>query len=127
MGIGMGDGDQRAANAAKQAISSPYLERPISGARKLLVNITAGDDLAIGEAEEIVRIVREASDVDDSNVFWGLVFNPSMDERVAVTVVATASTSRRRRSRFRWACRRRVRDQARTPRRTARLRPSCRT
>ncbi len=89
MGIGLGVGDRRAADAASQAISSPFLERPISGARKLLVNITAGDDLAIGEAEEIVRIVREASDVDDSNVFWGLVFNPSMDDKVAVTVVAT--------------------------------------
>jgi cell division protein FtsZ len=51
--------------------------------------VTAGDDLAIGEVEEIVRIVREAADVDEANVFWGLVFNPLMENEVRVTVVAT--------------------------------------
>jgi cell division protein FtsZ len=59
------------------------------GARKLLINVTAGDDLAIGEVEEVVRIVREAADVDEANVFWGLVFNPLMENEVRVTVVAT--------------------------------------
>jgi cell division protein FtsZ len=89
MGIGMGTGDRRAADAAQEAISSPFLEHPISGARKLLVNVTAGDDLAIGEVEEIVRIIREAADVDEANVFWGLVFNPNVQDQILVTVVAT--------------------------------------
>jgi len=89
MGIGIGAGDQRAADAARQAISSPFLEHPIVGARKLLINVTAGDDLAIGEVEEIVRLVREATDVDDANVFWGLVFNPRLQDEILVTVVAT--------------------------------------
>ena len=89
MGIGVGEGDRRAADAANMAISSPFLERPISGARKLLINVTAGDDLAIGEVEEMVKLVREAADVDESNVFWGLVFNPNMEDKVSVTVVAT--------------------------------------
>ncbi|MDF2440176.1 MAG: cell division protein FtsZ [Abditibacteriota bacterium] len=89
MGIGIGAGDQRAGDAARQAISSPFLEHPIVGARKLLINVTAGDDLAIGEVEEIVRLVREATDVDDANVFWGLVFNPSLQDEILVTVVAT--------------------------------------
>src|SRR5690606_2010658 len=71
MGIGIGEGDQRASDAAEEAISSPFLESSITGARKMLINVTAGDDLAIGEVEEIVRIVREASDVDEANVFWG--------------------------------------------------------
>ncbi len=89
MGIGSGQGERRAADAATEAISSPLLESSIVGARKLLINVTAGDDLAIGEVEEVVRIVREAADVDEANVFWGLVFNPQMEGEVRVTVVAT--------------------------------------
>jgi len=89
MGIGIGNGERRAADAATEAISSPLLEQNIIGARKLLINVTAGDDLAIGEVEDIVRIVREAADVDEANVFWGLVFNPIMEGEVRVTVVAT--------------------------------------
>ncbi|MBV9864693.1 MAG: cell division protein FtsZ [Abitibacteriaceae bacterium] len=89
MGIGLGQGDRRAADAAGDAISSPLFESSIIGARKLLINVTAGDDLAIGEVEEIVRIVREAADVDEANVFWGLVFNPTMQNDIQVTVVAT--------------------------------------
>jgi cell division protein FtsZ len=89
MGIGLGQGERRAADAATEAISSPLLENSIVGARKLLINVTAGDDLAIGEVEEVVRIVREAVDVDEANVFWGLVFNPLMENEIRVTVVAT--------------------------------------
>jgi cell division protein FtsZ len=88
MGIGHGTGENRATDAANQAISSPYLEIPISGARKLLINVTAGDDLGIGEVEEIVGIVREAAG-NDTNVFWGLAFNPAMEDEIRVTVVAT--------------------------------------
>lgn len=89
MGIGIGQGERRAADAATEAISSPLLESSIVGARKLLINVTAGDDLAIGEVEEIIRIVREAADVDETNVFWGLAFNPLMENEIRVTVVAT--------------------------------------
>jgi len=89
MGIGSGFGDHRAADAATEAISSPYLESSIIGARKLLINVTAGDDLAIGEVEEIVHIVREAADVEESNIYLGLVFNPSLEDEIHITVVAT--------------------------------------
>ena len=88
MGIGNGAGENRAADAANAAISSPYLEIPISGARNLLINVTAGDDLGIGEVDEIVDIVRQAAGTD-TNVFWGLAFNPSMENELRVTVVAT--------------------------------------
>ena len=88
MGIGMGSGENRAADAANQAISSPYLEIPISGARNLLINVTAGDDLGIGEVEEIVDMIRQAAGTD-TNVYWGLAFNPSMENELRVTVVAT--------------------------------------
>ena len=89
MGIGIGEGDLRAADAAEAAISSPFLESSITGARKMLINVTGGDDLAIGEVEEIVRIVREASDAEEANVFLGMVFDPTMQSEVRVTVVAT--------------------------------------
>ena len=88
MGIGNGAGENRAADAANAAISSPYLEIPISGARNLLINVTAGDDLGIGEVDEIVDLVRQAAGTD-TNVFWGLAFNPSMENELRVTVVAT--------------------------------------
>ena len=88
MGIGMGTGETRATDAANAAISSPYLEIPISGAKNLLINVTAGDDLGIGEVDEIVDLVRQAAGTD-TNVFWGLAFNPSMENELRVTVVAT--------------------------------------
>jgi cell division protein FtsZ len=89
MGVGIGTGDTRATDAASEAIASPLLESSIAGARKLLVNVTAGDDLAIGEVEEIVRLVREAAEVDEANVYWGLVFDPTLQNEIRVTVVAT--------------------------------------
>jgi cell division protein FtsZ len=51
--------------------------------------VTAGDDLAIGEVDEIVRIVRETAGVEELNVYWGLVFNPELEDEIRVTVVAT--------------------------------------
>lgn len=89
MGVGVGTGEERAADAASDAIASPLLESSISGARKLIINVTAGEDLAIGEVEEIVRIIREAADVDEASVFWGLVFNENLEDEIRVTVVAT--------------------------------------
>ena len=88
MGIGLGTGENRASDAANAAISSPYLEIPISGAKDLLINVTAGDDLGIGEVDEIVDLVRQAAGTD-TNVFWGLAFNPTMENELRVTVVAT--------------------------------------
>jgi len=88
MGIGRGSGESRAIDAASAAISSPYLEIPISGARKLLINVTAGDDLGIGEVDEIVGLIREQCGTD-TNVFWGLAFNPALEDEIIVTVVAT--------------------------------------
>ena len=88
MGIGTGTGESRASDAANAAISSPFLEIPISGAKNLLINVTAGDDLGIGEVDEIVEIVRDQCGTD-TNVFWGLAFNPAMEDEIKVTVVAT--------------------------------------
>jgi cell division protein FtsZ len=94
MGIGSGSGDHRAADAANAAISSPLLENSIEGAKNLLINLTAGYDLATGEVEEVIRIVREAADPNEANVFWGLVLDAQMKDEVRVTVVATGFDSR---------------------------------
>ncbi len=88
MGIGSASGETRATEAANAAISSPFLEIPITGAKKLLINVTAGDDLGIGEVDEIVDVIRQAAGTD-TNVFWGLAFNPAMGDEIRVTVVAT--------------------------------------
>jgi cell division protein FtsZ len=89
IGIGIGTGETRAVDAASQAIASPLLESSITGAHKLLINVTAGDDLAIGEIEEITRLIREAAEVDEANVYWGMVFDPTLQNEIRVTVVAT--------------------------------------
>ncbi len=92
MGIGTARGEMRATEAANGAISSPFLEIPIAGAKKLLINVTAGDDLGIGEVDEIVDVIRQAAGTD-TNVFWGLAFNPLMEDEIRVTVVATGYES----------------------------------
>ncbi|AGA91789.1 cell division protein FtsZ [Thioflavicoccus mobilis 8321] len=89
MGIGSGSGENRARLAAESAISSPLLEDiDLSGARGILVNITAGTNLSIGEFDEVGNTVRDFAD-DEANVVVGTVIDPSLDEELRVTVVAT--------------------------------------
>jgi cell division protein FtsZ len=89
MGTGKATGDQRAREAAELAIRSPLLEDiNLSGARGILVNITAGLDLAIGEFDEVGNTVKEFAR-DDATVVVGTVIDPDMVEEMRVTVVAT--------------------------------------
>ena len=89
MGTGAASGENRAREAAQAAISSPLLEDVnLSGANGILVNVTAGLDLAIGEFEEVGRIVKEFAS-DDATVVVGTVIDPEMSNQVRVTVVAT--------------------------------------
>ena len=89
MGSGAGEGDDRAREAAEAAVSSPLLEDiDIAGANGVLVNVTAGEDLSIGEFEEVGATVREFSS-DDATVVVGTVIDPDMKGRLRVTVVAT--------------------------------------
>ena len=89
MGTGRATGDQRAREAAELAIRSPLLEDiNLSGARGILVNITAGLDLAIGEFDEVGNTVKEFAR-DDATVVVGTVIDPDMVEEMRVTVVAT--------------------------------------
>ncbi len=89
MGIGEGQGERRAAEAAQAAISSPLLETSMEGASRILFNITGGMDLGINEVDEAANIIAQAAGVENANVIFGLVFDESMGDRVRITVVAT--------------------------------------
>ena len=89
MGSGEASGDNRAREAAERAIRSPLLEDiNLAGAKGILVNITAGLSLAIGEFDEVGSTVREFAD-DDATVVVGTVIDPEMQDEMRVTVVAT--------------------------------------
>ena len=89
MGTGVGRGDHRAAEAAQQAISSPLLEdMQLAGAKGILVNVTAGLNMTIGEFEEVGEIIRELA-AEDATVVVGTACDPDMDSDMRVTVVAT--------------------------------------
>jgi len=89
MGIGEATGEHRATEAAQAAISSPLLETPIEGAKRILFNITGGPELALSEVEEAAQIIASASDAPDTNVLFGVVIDREIGDVVRVTVIAT--------------------------------------
>ncbi|MDO8828182.1 cell division protein FtsZ [Methylophaga sp.] len=89
MGTGRASGENRAAEAARLAVSSPLLEDvDLAGARGVLVNITAGLDMSIGEFEEVGNTIKEFAS-EDATVVVGTVIDPDMTDELRVTVVAT--------------------------------------
>ncbi len=89
LGVGFGEGENRAVDAAHAAISNPMLEnRQIDGATKILVNITGDENVSMSEVEEIVNSIK-ASASKNVEVFFGLVQDDSMGDKIAVTVIAT--------------------------------------
>jgi cell division protein FtsZ len=89
MGTGVGRGDDRALEAAQQAISSPLLDDvSISGSTGVLVNITGGEDLTLGEVTQVSEIIHDAAG-DDAEIMFGAVHDPAMAGEVRVTVIAT--------------------------------------
>ena len=88
MGIGTAGGENRAAEAAKIAISSPLLEESVEGATGILLNITGGHDLGLFEVNEAAEIVQSAAD-PNSNIIFGAVIDDAMGDEVRVTVIAT--------------------------------------
>ena len=98
MGTGSAKGEERARQAAEAAIASPLLEDVnFSGARGILVNITAGIDMSIGEFEEVGDVVKEFIS-DDATVVVGTVIDPEMTEEMRVTVIVTGLGEARQRS-----------------------------
>lgn len=88
MGIGRANGEDRAVNAAQQAIDSPLLEVSIDGARGILFNIIGGNDLSMHEINLAAETITNAADTD-ANIIFGATINPELEGEVIVTVVAT--------------------------------------
>ena len=97
MGIGIAHGENRAKEAAKQAIESPLLEASIDGARGVLMNITGGPDLGLFEVYEAAEIVNSAID-PDANIIFGAVINEDFEDTIQITVIATGFDNVRKRS-----------------------------
>jgi cell division protein FtsZ len=88
MGIGVAGGENRAAEAAKAAISSPLLEASVEGATGILLNITGGSDMGLFEVNEAAEIIGSAAD-GDANIIFGAVIDEQLGDQVRVTVIAT--------------------------------------
>ena len=98
MGIGVASGENRAAEAARAAVSSPLLEATIEGATGVLLNVTGGSELGLFEVNEAAEVVTNAAD-QNANVIFGAVIDEAKDDEVTVTVIATGFGDRRRRRR----------------------------
>ena len=88
MGIGVGKGENKLVEAAKNAILSPLLETNIEGARAILINVTGGNDMSIIDINEAASLVMEEAD-DDANIIFGAGISDEMDDEVRITVIAT--------------------------------------
>ena len=88
MGVGRASGENRAEEAAKQAIQSPLLETSIDGARGVIVNITGGENLGLHEVNAANELIQRSVD-PEAVVIWGSVIDKSLDEDIVVTVIAT--------------------------------------
>jgi cell division protein FtsZ len=88
MGIGVGYGDNKTMDAAKQAIQSPLLETSIEGARGILYNVTGDPTIGLLEIEEAANLIRQAAD-PEANIFFGADTDDSLEDEVRITVIAT--------------------------------------
>lgn len=88
MGVGNAAGKDKAELAAKAAISSPLLETSIDGARGLLVNITASPDIGLEDIDLASSMIAEEAH-PDANIFWGVAFDPELEDEMRVTIIAT--------------------------------------
>ncbi len=88
MGLGRGMGDQRARMAAQHAATSPLLETNIQGAKRLLINITAGSDFSIGEAHEAMEYILQFADAEEADIIMGHVMKDNPENEVQITLLA---------------------------------------
>ena len=88
MGIGRASGENRAEDAAKEAIQSPLLETSIEGARGVIINITGGSDIGLHEANTAAELVQRSAD-PEANIIFGTVTDDSMGDEIQITVIAT--------------------------------------
>jgi len=88
MGVGQASGENRAEDAAKQAIQSPLLETSIEGARGVIINITGGSDVGLLEANTAAELIQRSAD-PEANIIFGTVTDDSMGDEIKITVIAT--------------------------------------
>ncbi|MGE4284241.1 MAG: cell division protein FtsZ [Clostridia bacterium] len=88
MGIGRAAGENKAEEAARQAIHSPLLETSIEGARRVLLNITGGSDLGLFEVNAAAELVQQSAD-PDANIIFGAVIDENLKDEILITVIAT--------------------------------------
>ena len=88
MGIGVGKGESKLVDAAKNAILSPLLETNIEGARAILINVTGGNDMSIIDINEAASLVMEEAD-DEANIIFGAGIDEELADEVRITVIAT--------------------------------------
>ena len=88
MGVGRASGENRAEDAAKQAIQSPMLETSIEGARGVIINITGGSDVGLHEANTAAELIQRSAD-PEANIIFGSVTDDSMGDDIQITVIAT--------------------------------------
>ncbi len=88
MGIGEGSGEDRAHTAARASINSPLMESSMTGAKGVLFNVTGGPNIGIHEIHQVAQIITEAAD-EDASIIWGHVLDPSMEDSIMITVIAT--------------------------------------
>lgn len=98
MGIGTASGDNRAAEAARNAISSPLLETSIEGAKGVLLNITGDPSMGLLEVNEAAELIREVAE-SDAHIIFGAAISESLEDELRVTVIATGFGERRREDR----------------------------
>ena len=88
MGVGHAAGKGKAEDAARMAVASPLMETSINGARGVLINITGSEDMGLEDVEAAANLVQEAAH-PDANIIFGATFDPSMQDEIRVTVIAT--------------------------------------
>ena len=88
MGVGAANGENKAVDAAKAAISSPLLETSIDGAHGILVNITVSPGVELDEVDRASTMIAEAA-APDANIIWGATFDEELEDTVKITIIAT--------------------------------------
>ena len=89
MGVGRASGDNRVFEATKKAINSPLLETTIEGAKGVIINVTGGEDITLGQIRDVARIIKETVDDSSANIIFGANVNPAFNNELQVTVIAT--------------------------------------
>ena len=97
MGVGNAKGKDKAEQAAKMAMSSPLLETNISGAKGIIVNITASPDIGLDEIDNAVNMITEEAQ-PDATIIFGAAFDPSLEDEMKITLIATGFDSNKKSS-----------------------------